>query len=327
MIERGVAEVISTEEKISWNLEIVFFQAEPTFNGQLIQKVMQNILTGYQPGPKGAERFSKAQIQKDLAAVDPGLAENTSVVDTIAFIMKAAYEQSGGGGGTPQQGPPSQGGTANKAHSNAGSGTGFFITKDGYIVTNNHVVAGCTHFDVRIGSEPDIAATLVATDPTGDLAILKISGDHPCLGIAPVRGVKLGATVATVGFPVPDMQGFSPKMAKGDIAGLAGDHDNPGLFQISVPVQHGNSGGALVDVRGNVVGIVVAGFNHKAMLERTGSLPSNIAYAIKSNILMNLIDSVPGLTEKLAPLNTLDRPFEDVIETLNKATVLINTSD
>jgi serine protease Do len=68
----------------------------------------------------------------------------------------------------------------------------------------------------------------------------------------------LGNAVATVGFPNIGMQGFAPKLAKGKIASLSGAADDPRYFQISVPVQPGNSGGALVDEHGNVVGVVSA---------------------------------------------------------------------
>ncbi|HZM01882.1 MAG TPA: serine protease, partial [Candidatus Saccharimonadales bacterium] len=74
--------------------------------------------------------------------------------------------------------------------------------------------------------------------------------------IAASRSAHLGGTVATIGFPDPSLQGFSPKLAKGEIASLSGAGDDPRYFQISVPVQPGNSGGALVDERGNVIGIV-----------------------------------------------------------------------
>jgi S1-C subfamily serine protease len=68
----------------------------------------------------------------------------------------------------------------------------------------------------------------------------------------------LGGTVATVGFPDIGLQGFASKLAKGEIASLSGAMDDPRYFQIRVPVQLGNSGGALVDERGNVIGVVSA---------------------------------------------------------------------
>ena len=91
--------------------------------------------------------------------------------------------------------------------------------------------------------------------------------------------MKLGGTVATVGFPDIGLQGFAPKLAKGEIASLAGAADDPRYFQISLPVQPGNSGGALVDARGNVVGIVAAKLDASAALAATGSLPENVNFA------------------------------------------------
>jgi S1-C subfamily serine protease len=95
------------------------------------------------------------------------------------------------------------------------------------------------------------------------------------------RTVKLGGTVATVGFPDIGLQGFAPKLAKGEIASLAGAADDPRYFQISLPVQPGNSGGALVDARGNVVGIVAAKLDASAALAATGSLPESLRTATK----------------------------------------------
>ena len=167
---------------------------------------------------------------------------------------------------------------------------------------------------------------MVVQDKKSDLAILKVSGDHPCLAIAPVRGVKLGATVATVGFPNIGVQGFSPKLAKGEIASLAGFQDDPGEFQISVPLQPGNSGGSLVDAHGNVVGVVCAIMNQNVALATTGTLANSVAYAVKSSLLINLVESVPGLADKLAVPATQLRPFEDVVADTEHATVLIMVS-
>ena len=73
-------------------------------------------------------------------------------------------------------------------------------------------------------------------DATNDLALLQAQGRIAALPVAASRGVKLGGTVATVGFPNIGLQGFAPKLAKGDIASLSGASDAPRCFQISVPV-------------------------------------------------------------------------------------------
>ncbi len=103
-------------------------------------------------------------------------------------------------------------------------------------------------------------------DAANDLVLLKAEGKFSQLPITASRKVNLGGTVATVGFPNIGLQGFSPKLAKGEIASLSGAADDPRYFQISVPVQPGNSGGALVDERGNVIGIVSAKLDASAAL-------------------------------------------------------------
>jgi S1-C subfamily serine protease len=93
-------------------------------------------------------------------------------------------------------------------------------------------------------------------DAANDLALLKAVGKFAALPVMASRGVKPGGTVATLGFSNIGLQGLAPKLAKGEIASLYGAGDDARYFQISVPVQPGNSGGALVDERGNVVGVV-----------------------------------------------------------------------
>jgi TPR repeat protein len=202
------------------------------------------------------------------------------------------------------------------------SGTGFFITDDGYLISNYHVVKGAAKVRLLTGAGL-IDATVVKVDAANDLALLKAAGKFAPLPIAASRAVKLGGTVATVGFPDIGLQGFAPKLAKGEIASLAGAADDPRYFQISVPVQPGNSGGALVDARGNVVGIVAAKLNARAALDATGSLPENVNYAVKSSLLLSFLESVPEVAAKLKEPNAKDEAFEDVVKAAQDAAVLV----
>ena len=160
-------------------------------------------------------------------------------------------------------------------------------------------------------------------DAANDLALLKAAGKFASVPIAASRTVKLGGTVATVGFPNIGMQGFSPKLAKGEIASLSGAADDPRYFQISVPVQPGNSGGALVNARGNVVGIVAAKLDASVALAASGSLPENVNYAVKSSLLLSFLESVPDVASKLKEPVTVDRKFEDVVKSAQDAAVLV----
>jgi serine protease Do len=133
----------------------------------------------------------------------------------------------------------------------------------------------------------------------------------------------LGSTVATVGFPNIGLQGFAPKLAKGEIAALSGAQDDARHFQISVPVQPGNSGGGLVDERGNVVGIVSAKLSARVALATTGALPENVNYAVKSSFLLSFLESVPDVAAKLKEPGTKECRFEDVVTAAEKAAALV----
>jgi S1-C subfamily serine protease len=202
------------------------------------------------------------------------------------------------------------------------SGSGFFITDDGYFITNQHVAGrGAT---VRVLTASGIIpAKVIKVYELNDLTLLKAEGKFAELPVVLSRKVQLGATVATVGFPNIGLQGFSPKLAKGEIASLAGIQDDARHFQISVPVQPGNSGGALVDERGNVIGVVVAKLSQKAALATSGALAENVNYAIKSSYLLSFLESVPEVAAKLKEPNTTQRDFETTIKDVEKAAVLV----
>jgi len=202
------------------------------------------------------------------------------------------------------------------------TGTGFFITEDGYLITNNHVVKDATKVRL-VTSAGLIDATVVKVDAANDLALLKAKGRFTPLPVASSRAEHLGNSVATVGFPNIGLQGFSPKLAKGEIASLSGVQDDPRYFQISVPVQPGNSGGALVDEHGNVVGIVSAKLDASAALAASGALPENVNYAVKSSFLLSFLESVPEVSAKLKAPNTQDEKFEDVVKSAQHAAVLV----
>jgi TPR repeat protein len=202
------------------------------------------------------------------------------------------------------------------------TGTGFFITDDGYLISNYHVVKDAAQIRLltRTGTIP---AKVVQVDEANDIALLKAEGRFAPLPIASSRTVKLGGTVVTVGFPNIGLQGFSPKLAKGEIASLSGVQDDPRYFQISVPVQPGNSGGALVDERGNVIGIVSAKLDASVALAASGALPENVNYAVKSSFLLSFLESVPDVSAKMKAPNTQDEKFEDVVKSAQQAAVLV----
>ena len=202
------------------------------------------------------------------------------------------------------------------------SGSGFFITEDGYLITNQHVAAGAAQVQL-VTAGGTISAKVIKLDEANDLALLRAEGKFAILPIATSRQVKLGGTVATIGFPNIDLQGFAPKFARGEIGSLSGPEDDARFFQISVPVQPGNSGGALVDDHGNVVGVVCGKLSAKAAFSTSGQLPENVNYAVKSSFLLGFLESVPEVSAKLKEPNTKDLKFEDVAEKAKEAAVLV----
>lgn len=203
------------------------------------------------------------------------------------------------------------------------SGTGFFISEDGYLITNEHVVHGAGQVKVLTSTGMN-AAKVILADPASDLALLKVQGEFHCLPIKPSRSVRLGETVATVGFPNPVLQGFSPKLAKGEIASLAGIQDDPKWFQVSLPVQPGNSGGALVDTSGNVIGVIVAKLGARAALISSGTLPENVNYAIKSSFLLGFLEACPDAANHIAePVSSSQDAFEKVTERVQSASAMV----
>jgi S1-C subfamily serine protease len=217
---------------------------------------------------------------------------------------------------------PSGSGTATAKTSPESSGTGFFITEDGYLITNQHVAG--TGAQVRLITTAGlISAKVVKVDASNDLALLKAEGKFAALPVAASRTMKLGGMVATVGFPNIGLQGFAPKFARGEIGSLSGPQDDARYFQISVPVQPGNSGGALVDERGNVVGVVSAKLSAKAALFTSGALPENVNYAVKSSFLLGFLESVPEVAAKLKEPNAKDMNFDDIVEQTKQAAALV----
>jgi len=202
-------------------------------------------------------------------------------------------------------------------------GTGFFITEDGYLLTNLHVIQGAQKLFIRRGGE-SFPAQLVKIDRVNDMAVLKAEGEFSALPLRSSRGVSLGEPVFTIGFPNATVQGLEPKLTRGEINSLSGVKDDPRHFQTSVQIQPGNSGGALVTEQGEVVGVVTRRLNDVNTLERTGLLPQNVNYALKSSFVSAFLEIMPSLLERLPEADaTGDPEFKDVARQVQNATVLV----
>jgi serine protease Do len=156
------------------------------------------------------------------------------------------------------------------------------------------------------------------------MAVLKVEGEFTPLPLLSSRLVSLGEPVFTIGFPNAAMQGLEPKLTRGEINSLSGAKDDPRHFQMSVAIQPGNSGGPLVTEEGNVVGVVTRRLNDVNTLERTGLLPQNVNYALKSSFVLAFLEIMPALLEKLDyPAVEENREFKDIAKEVQAATALV----
>lgn len=208
-------------------------------------------------------------------------------------------------------------------NSTATSGTGFAISQDGYIATNHHVIQG-NKIKVR-GVKGDFSKTyeakVVIEDKNNDLAIIKIEDSNfTTLGILPYKIdnniADVGASVFALGYPLRATMGDEVKLTNGIISSKTGFQGDVTAYQISVPVQPGNSGGPLFDSKGNVVGVVNA--KH--------ALAENASYAIKASYLLTLIQSVNSKLT-LPTTNTLtNKGLSDQVKFVKEFVYIIETN-
>ena len=187
------------------------------------------------------------------------------------------------------------------------TGSGFFISRDGYFITNYHVIEDTRKVKVRRG-QTTYKTKVVKIDKRLDLALLKVEirGNFETIPIASSAGVSLGDKVYTIGYPMSGIQGIMPKYTEGTISSLAGIRDESSRYQVSVPVQPGNSGGALVNENGHITGVIVSGLSTKYFLENEGIAPQAVNYAIKSSFLIGFLEGSGVRFRQAHGLNSLN---------------------
>lgn len=173
----------------------------------------------------------------------------------------------------------------------ASTGTGFVVSSQGHLLTNNHVVDGCRA--IRTNSEAGKRQlTVVGTDPGNDLALLKLPSPSPSIAnFREGRNIRPGDGVVVVGFPLHGLLASEANVTTGTLSALAGIRNDTRFLQITAPVQPGNSGGPLLDQSGNVVGVVVGKLDAVKLAKATGDIPQNINFAINAGVAKSFLDS------------------------------------
>jgi serine protease Do len=174
--------------------------------------------------------------------------------------------------------------------SGGSSGTGFFVSEKGHVLTNNHVVEGCSRFTVTPPGETPRVANVIAHDAVNDLAILA-SELRPTVFPSFNTKPKVGENIHVYGFPLSGVLATSGNFTVGNITATAGLNDDTRMIQISAPVQPGNSGGPVMDQTGNIAGVLVSKLNALRIAKVTDDIPQNVNFAIKSSIATNFLES------------------------------------
>src|SRR3954454_20693852 len=166
-------------------------------------------------------------------------------------------------------------------------GSGVIVTTDGYILTNNHVVENADEIKVDLSDDRTVTAKLVGTDKASDLALLKVNaGDLHPIAIGNSENVKVGDVVLAVGNPL----GVGQTVTMGIISAkgrstTVGDGGYEDFLQTDAPINHGNSGGALVNTKGELVGI-----NSQILSSNDGNI--GIGFAIPANMAKNVMEQL-----------------------------------
>jgi S1-C subfamily serine protease len=279
------------------------------------------------------QRFSLA-VMVSLIAYGPAFAQKPPALAPAPSPSAALPSekppplprQGGGAPGTqtdlPRDKPPPLAPGERAARRAASSGTGFVVAVR-RIMTNHHVIDGCAEVAARLPDGREVPTRVMASDSTRDLALLSTEAEAgPILPFRSAGTYRRGEGVVTYGFPLAGLLSSGPTLTTGEVSALAGLADNQRHLQISAPVQPGNSGGPLLDMRGQVVGVVVSKLNAGQIARQTGDIPQNVNFAVKhTEALAFLREQNVAVTH--GPANDAPRAADAVGEVAHPSTLFL----
>jgi len=204
------------------------------------------------------------------------------------------------------------------ASQNVSTGTGFFISANGHLVTNAHVVDGCQTVRASRGG----ALRKVAADTESDLALYLASEKPDTFAhLRGGRGPRSGEPVTAVGFPLSGLLSSDAIVTTGIISALSGLRNDRRTIQITAPLQPGNSGGPLLGDSGGVVGVVVSTLNSKKVADAIGDIPQNVNFAVSLGTLQSFLNA--NGVQYLLDDSKATRSPADIAAEASRYTVLI----
>jgi S1-C subfamily serine protease len=199
------------------------------------------------------------------------------------------------------------------------TGTGFIISKNGYILTNAHVIRGYSNIYAYVDKKRH-KANIILVDSDNDIALLKIKGKFNYLPLN-LKKAEVGEDITVIGYPNIGLQGNEIKATFGEINSLSGIQGDIRHYQIDAPIQPGNSGSPLLNMKGEVIGIVNATLNQVVMLKKTGTLAQNVNYAIKLSYALPLLYEANVKIIKPKQIKKLKKT--ELVKKVKKSIVLI----
>ena len=275
-----------------------------------LQRALRRL--GYDPGP--VDGISGARTRAAIRAfqADAGLPVTGQISEGLESAVLAAVVAAG-------QAPAPAPEPTHSPLERESTGSGFRVSGQGHVLTNAHVVRGCT--EVRM--PPAGAAQVAAREDSSDLAQLQAPAGtaRAVAKLRQGRGIRPGASVVVVGYPLRGLLASEANVSTGAVSALAGPGDDRRLIQITAPVQPGNSGGPVLDAAGNVVGVVVAKLDAIRIARSTGDIPQNVNFAISAGATRAFLDA-EGVPYETAPSDDTMEPVE-VAAAARKFTVLV----
>jgi S1-C subfamily serine protease len=172
------------------------------------------------------------------------------------------------------------------------SGSGFVVSTNGHVVTNNHVVGSCVgEIEGTLTTGGSMKLRIISADEINDLALLQ--APTPTKDAATIRSAAIhsGESVVAIGYPFHGLLSSDFTVTTGIVSSLSGLLNDTRYLQISAPVQPGNSGGPLLDASGQVVGVVSEKLDALKIAKLTGDFPENINFAIKTGAVRDFLDN------------------------------------
>lgn len=193
------------------------------------------------------------------------------------------------------------------------SGSSVLVSQEGYLITNEHVIAGCASLNA-VGVGP---VTAVGHDKINDLALLK---SNTKIAAEPLplsaTAARLGEEVIAIGYPLQGILG-GLNVTNGIVSGLSGLGNNSTELQFTAPIQPGNSGGALLDRSGALVGIVSSKLNDRVAFGTAGFVPQGVNFALRREVVQTFL-SAQSVKPVLADGKS-QRSIEDIAELARKS--------